>query len=224
MAYEDEEEAVELPLMPPRTAVREVLAQPDFQTQKKVTRWRFKWELPDFDWFDDEPSRPASALSLPFLRVLAYGAAILAAAVLISVLARCGISNLGPAGSGGRLPPPETLFGLDIRPESLPDDIPAAAWAFWEKGEPSQALGLLYRGALARLVQRDGAPVRASWTEGDCLRFVETTEERAGKGRVDYFTRLTRAWQSTAYAHRPPDRAAAEALVRHWNQHFGAAA
>ncbi|HEX2223309.1 MAG TPA: DUF4129 domain-containing protein [Thermoanaerobaculia bacterium] len=233
-AEEYYEEAVEVPVMPPRDAVREVLAQPEFQTKKKVTRWKLKYELPDFDWFDDdEPSRAGSGLSLPFLRVLAYGVAFLGAAALLIILARWGFRHFGPVHLGRERPPvPETLFGLDIRPESLPEDIPAAAWALWEQGEAAQALGLLYRGALTRLVQREGAPVRASWTEGDCLRFVvqaaeagpDGIAEPAGKSRADYFTRLTRAWQSTAYAHRPPDRAAAESLVRHWSQHFGAAA
>lgn len=222
------ETVVEVPVLPPREAVREVLAQPEFQTRKKVTRWKLKYELPDFDWFDGGgPKRARPGLSLPFLRVLAYGVAFLGSAALLIILARWGFRHFGPVHLGRERPPvPETLFGLDIRPESLPDDLPAAAWALWEQGEAAQALGLLYRGALARLVQREGAPVRASWTEGDCLRFVEMAAgaEPSSQGRADYFTRLTRAWQSTAYAHRPPDRAAAESLVRHWNQHFGAAA
>ena len=37
-----------------------------------------------------------------------------------------------------------------------------------------------------------------------------------------FFRRLTRAWQATAYAHRPPDDAGAEMLLRDWIAHFGA--
>lgn len=202
----------------PEAAIREILAQPELQTKKKVTRWRFKWDLPDWSW-DRKEDPQQSNFTIPFLRALAYSAAVFAAIVLIVYVVRWGMRQAGGlAPSDKERLIPETLFGLDIRPESLPDDIPGTAWALWEKGEPAQALGLLYRGALASLVRRDGAPVRSSWTEGDCLAFVT---QKAVPVRADYFTRLTRAWQSTAYAHRPPDRSVAEALCSTWRQHFG---
>ena len=43
---------------------------------------------------------------------------------------------------------------LDVRPESLPDDVGAAAWALWQAGQVPAALSLLYRGALSRLIHR----------------------------------------------------------------------
>jgi hypothetical protein len=125
-----------------------------------------------------------------------------------------------PTGETGALLP-EAVFGLDIRPESLPADVAAAAWAVWEQGDPAGALGLLYRGALACLVHRDGLEVAASWTEGDCLAVVR---RRAGphgsENPAEYFARLTRAWQSTAYAHRPPSREEAKTLCDSWRQHY----
>ncbi len=51
---------------------------------------------------------------------------------------------------GARLP--SHVRELDIRPESLPDDIGAAVRALWLAGERRAALSLLYRGTLSRLV------------------------------------------------------------------------
>jgi hypothetical protein len=120
-------------------------------------------------------------------------------------------------GTDGRAPLPDAVFGLDIRPESLPDDVPGAAWSAWERGEPAVALGLLYRAAIAFLVRQEGLPVRESWTEGDCVDFVR---RKARSERAEYFARLTRAWQTTAYAHRPPSGDEARALCTAWGVHF----
>jgi hypothetical protein len=116
-------------------------------------------------------------------------------------------------------PLPQAVFGLDIRPESLPPDVPAAAWAAWEGGDPAAALALLYRGALACLVHRDGLEIAPSWTEGDCLAAVK---RRGTRESSDYLSRLTAAWQSTAYAHRPPSREEAQALCAGWSRCFRA--
>jgi hypothetical protein len=63
--------------------------------------------------------------------------------------------------------------------------------------------------------------VRESWTEGDCVDFVR---RKAARERADYFARLTGAWQSTAYAHRPPEADEARALCAAWGRLFGEAA
>ena len=64
---------------------------------------------------------------------------------------------------------PTHVRDLDIRPESLPDDIGAAARALWDRGEHRAALALLYRGLLSRLAHVHRLPIRDSSTEGDCL-------------------------------------------------------
>ena len=206
----------------PAQAVREVLKEPEFQTHKKMKTWRPRtdWDLPANK---SEPSVPA--VSLGFLRPLVL---IVAAALLVGLLAVAVGSLLrrrrGPGGGdepAGRGPLPDAIFGLDIRPESLPDDVPGAAWNAWERGDPALALGLLYRAAIAFLVSREGLPVRESWTEGDCVDFVQRKDRR---DRADYFARLTRAWQTTAYAHRPPSTDEARALCTAWGQVFGEAA
>ena len=58
--------------------------------------------------------------------------------------------------------------GLDLRPESLPDDVVAAARARFAAGDPTGALSLLYRGALVQLAKRFELRLPASATEGEC--------------------------------------------------------
>ncbi|EIJ33154.1 DUF4129 domain-containing protein [Thiothrix nivea] len=115
--------------------------------------------------------------------------------------------------------PPDILFGMDIRPESLPDDIAATSRHLWENGQPREALSLLYRGALMRLTRHDRLPVQASHTEGDILQLARG---HLGGERMAWLATVTHAWQEIAYAHRPPANALAESLFDGWSQHFTA--
>jgi hypothetical protein len=118
---------------------------------------------------------------------------------------------------GRRAAPLDTLFGLDIRPESLPEDVGAAAWRLWQAGEARAALALLYRGALANLVHAYGVALHAGSTEGDALRFAE--DALPGPGSA-FFTELTLAWLRLAYRHEPPGAEAVQALCAGWGRHF----
>ena len=90
-----------------------------------------------------------------------------------------------------------SLHGLDIRPESLPENIGAAALELLEAGREREALSLLYRGALSRAVHRHGIAIGAAATEGEALRAVNATLDPP---RAAYFTDLVALWQRTVYA------------------------
>jgi hypothetical protein len=104
--------------------------------------------------------------------------------------------------SADRFTPPTHVRDLDIRPESLPDDIGAAARQLWQSGERRAALALLYRGLISRLVHVYGVPIRASSTEGDCLALAAP---RLDESPRRYASRLIRIWQLAVYGgHEPP--------------------
>jgi hypothetical protein len=105
---------------------------------------------------------------------------------------------------------------MDIRPESLPEDIGAAALALAEAGKAREALSLLYRGALSRAVHRFGVPIGESYTEGEALRAVG---ERLDAPRIAYFSDLVGIWRKTVYA----GEAMARDPVRHLCRGFAAA-
>jgi len=114
--------------------------------------------------------------------------------------------------------PPTVLSGMDIRPESLPDDVAAAALALWQQGRFREALGLAYRGALSALVHRYQLPLEDSATEGDVLRVAQGRLEPAAQACL---ASLTGLWQTQAYAHRHPDEQAVLGMLAQWREHFG---
>ena len=86
---------------------------------------------------------------------------------------------------------------LDIDPNSLPADVGAAALSLLEAGRTREALSLLYRGSLSRVVHRFAVAVGESFTEGEALRAVG---QRLDRPRVQYFAALVALWQRVVYA------------------------
>lgn len=126
---------------------------------------------------------------------------------------------------------PETLFGLDIRQESLPEDIEKAANLLWQESHHREAVSLLYRGALAALFKQYRFDLPAGATEHDCIRQLESSLARenvsinentqsALNQRTDQFKKLTHIWVSVAYAHRLPERDVFDEVCKNWNQCF----
>jgi hypothetical protein len=115
--------------------------------------------------------------------------------------------------------PPATLFGLDVRPESLPPDVAAAAAQLARSGDTVAALSLLYRGTLAALLHRDRIELASGDTELDCLT---KTRERIAAQTHAYLARLLSAWQAAAYAQRIPPLPEVEQLASDWPGLFGA--
>jgi hypothetical protein len=117
-------------------------------------------------------------------------------------------------GRGKRLPAPaaRVVMGLEVAPESLPRDIPAAAMELWRVGRRQEALSLLYRGAISRLIANGGVEIAESDTESDCLRRVEA-EAAAHAG---YFSGLTETWMRLAYGRTPPPEEAMRQLCESW--------
>lgn len=114
---------------------------------------------------------------------------------------------------------PSHVNDLDIRPESLPDDIAGAARTLLQRGERRAALSLLYRGALSRLVHDHAIAIRAASTEGECLQLARHALPPGGSA---YFEQLVRAWQTEVYAGRSAEASSLEALCLHFDAHFEA--
>ncbi len=91
---------------------------------------------------------------------------------------------------------PSRVFDLDIRPESLPADVGAAARLLWDRTEHRAALALLYRGMLSRLAHVHQVPIRDSSTEGDCL---DLAVQYLSPTKSEYASRLVGAWRRAVY-------------------------
>jgi hypothetical protein len=109
------------------------------------------------------------------------------------------------------------VFGLEVRPETLPEDIGAAALGLARAGQLLGALSLLYRGVLATLLHRDGLELAGGDTEEDCL---QKSASRIALPAHAYFARLLLAWQRLAYARRTVPMDEVEQLCADWAAHF----
>ncbi len=116
---------------------------------------------------------------------------------------------------------PTHVGSLDIRPESLPEHIGAAARELWQRGQPRAALSLLYRGALSRLVHEHAVPIRAASTESDCLTL---SEPRLAPSAHRFLSQLVAGWQTVAYAGRDMDPLDFEQLCAGFDAHLGTGA
>ena len=204
----------------PREVIREVLAAPEFQEYRNEKVWqrRVNEDPKARDWDFGALARLLEFLSdvfSGFLRVAVYACLAVGAFIVIRYLVR-NIGRWRSTAEGDGRAPPDVLFGLDVRPEALPDNLAQVAAAAAES-DPRLALSLLYRGALATLIHRDRIDFAAGDTEADCMRRVD----RAASAPLGvYFRRLVRAWSEAAYAKRLANAASIRALCDEWQIHF----
>ena len=172
-------------------AADEILKRPEFKVHTRKTK----------EWVS-EPSE--MNLDFNLLKILAYIAFWLTLAAVIAGLVIFLMRNRHLLGLPQLMPRktkehkgPRVVMGMDIGRDSLPDDVVATARELWKTKGSREALSLLYRGALSQLVERHRLPIRDSDTEDDCLDHVRRVGERRMTG---YFSQLTNAWISEAYA------------------------
>jgi hypothetical protein len=210
--------------------IETILAGDAFHQRETISRWQRK----DTRRENPDPSIP------PWLQVLADLAERLADGVTtlgrvfevaLWIVAACTVAYLvyryrrGLAGSleyvrSGKPDTespeiPEVLFGMDVTRESLPQDVAGAARKLWDDQQPRDAVSLLYRASLSRLMHSHRCPFASGDTEEECLRRVE----QLGKNRLSRFMAdLTRQWQRIAYGHRKLSQDDFESLCSHWTE------
>jgi len=211
-----------------RQLIEQVLAGEDYGQEKTVKKWRFKnWveenqdRIPDWiidfvEWWegnlkDDDGGSLLSSTAF-LLKVLLVG-------FFIGLLIYLFYRFRGPLGrlrgQDKQQATPEVMFGLDVRPESLPDDVPTQVMALWQAGQHREALGLLYRASLSRLIEQHALAFKSSHTEAECAALVEA---RGIESLSAYFSRLTGIWRRLAYGHQLPDANKLQSLCETWSR------
>jgi hypothetical protein len=185
-------------------AIKIVKADPNLATERTIRtlHWLRKSEPAPID----TPNSLGWLLELmgwfaQSARILVWVIVTLLAGLLVIFLLRL-LRAPAAAKQHSRKITPTHVQDLDIRPESLPDNIGAAARALWDSGEHRAALSLLYRGLLSRLVHVHNVPIRDSSTEGDTLQLTST---RLAEAQRNYVTRLIRVWQHAVYGGQQPE-------------------
>ena len=199
----------------PGAEIKQVLADPEFGHQE--TRSRIVFVGPSWEPKDDGKPMDLSWLE-EIGKVLAAAsraaAWILGAAVIGFALFHLARYLRLQGFDRSRQARPDFLFGLDVRPQSLPDDIPGTARALARDGRLREALSLLYRGALVRFMD-EGIEFLAGDTEGDCMKRVDAA---ANVPRRSYFRRVVALWQALAYGHFAIDASQVETLAMEWQR------
>ena len=110
-------------------------------------------------------------------------------------------------------PSARVVMGMAVSPDTLPTDVPAAAWMLWQQGRHQEALGLLYRGSISRVMELGRVEIHESDTEGDCMRRVEQVGAAV---HPDYFRGITGMWIRLDYAGVSPADSEVQALCQQW--------
>ena len=209
-----------------------ILDQPPFENRETVTRWRLGDEADKSDT-DEEQARAWGKAFKNFFKLidghlgwLALLVETLLWSALFCVLAaliwrysdwlRTFAGRLGLPQRRRKPQPLQQLFGLDLAPQSLPDDIAGSAEQLWRE-QPREALGLLYRGLLSRLLHDFQLPLKSAHTEGEVLQLIEQIEQQE---LSRFSAQLTRDWQNLAYGHRLPPEAIRQILCDDWRRLF----
>jgi len=108
---------------------------------------------------------------------------------------------------------PTSVFGLDIKRETLPENIANQAQQLWRVNQHYDAVSLLYRGALSVIFYANRFTLTKGATENDCVRLVKTFENDE---RAQCFSQLTELWLLAAYAKRLPSSADFNKVCQNW--------
>jgi hypothetical protein len=184
-----------------------VLSHPDFEIHKTKIR------MPK-DFKEDAPAADFSGIFNAIGYVIFWAVVAFAVWKLIEFIIKYRHTLKLRAGTKAAIQPvAKSVMGLDVTPESLPEDVVRAAREKWEEGDFHGALSLLYRGSLSWLLVHAALPVRDSDTEGDCLRHTQKLTDAAPRG---YFEKLTVQWIAAAYGSRAPANEIMRALFNEW--------
>jgi len=200
----------------PLTAARdEVMALPEMPHKSTSETWGFKEDKEALDFGGFPTLGPLGGLLALLLKGLVILVVVALVALLIRALLRMKVADTPEEDEPGE--PQRALPALLREAEPLPEDVVNGALALWRAGRRSEALGVLYRGALRDLVLHRALAIPDGATESDCLRQVRG---QLGTDEGRYFTTLTRVWQAAAYAHLLPDDEAAMPLFEQWARYF----
>ena len=218
-----------------KTQIMEILSTDEFHQREVVSGWRLK--NIDDDSLDESPEWVESFVKFiedlfdsmswlaelfinisPYIEYILWGV-VITLIILVALYYRRSIHRLVQQAKSQNSEPtaPTAMFGLDLRQESLPDNIPASVRQLWAENNQREAIGLLYRALLSTLIHQHGFAFADGNTEGECAAIVR----KRGVDKLSrYMQRLTRCWQQLAYGHLLPEYKQVDALCNEWEVLF----
>ena len=208
--------------------IEEVLKGRDFGEEKTVRNWRFKnlieenqdkipqWLIDFVEWWENNIDLSESENTI---NTTAFWLKVLLIGVFIFMLVYLFYRFRGPIKSlqtkTTRQQVPEVMFGLDVRADSLPEDVPAQVMKLWREQNHRDALSLLYRASLSRLIEHHALVFKSSHTESECVSLVKA---QGIESLSRYFSQLTQVWRRLAYGHQLPQPDIIQMLCDNWSR------
>lgn len=204
-----------------RSEVAKLYDNDDLRGYTCEAEWKYKYAK-------DEPNKPRKTQTeknSPLFNTIAGGVKIALIAILLCAVGALIYRYRGQLAALMRIQPPARateIAGMDIRPESLPDDVAKRVSELWQQGQRRAALALLYRATVSRLVNDNRLPLSQGATEGDCMRHALQAQRRQelSPDRL-YVTRsITDLWLRAAYGDHWPDDVAVISNCAAWRKEF----
>ena len=209
--------------------IKTVLISDDFAQKETVTNWRFinssekvnkeskipEWIIKILEFIEQNDQR----ITL-FSQIIEVGLWLIGGLLIIWLFIRYRksiyqfVSNFNQTTEDVL---PTTMFGLDVKKESLPDDIITSAKSLWAQQKRRPAVALLLRARLITLLHEYKVRLVDSDTETECCMRIE---QQAPSKVTEYMRTLVSQWQLIAYAHQSPSNSDFDALCQQWQKVF----
>lgn len=201
-----------------RQTIESVMSMEAFKTSEKSMDFRFKFD-PEEESID-EPNELWGKLLLLIARGVEYLLWSVPVILLLFVIyyRKYWISYLIRSNKEKHAIIPDILSGMELNPETLPDNIIESAIRLWQGGEEREALSLLFRASLINIFTENKITITKALTEHECINVVNHS---VNHDLASYFKLIAGHWIKMAYGHVKPDQDEFNQLCSKWGDHFG---
>lgn len=198
--------------------IKTIMSMEEFQTSEKIMDWRI-----DFDLEDEEDDDDTNKLWAKVLLKLAHGVEYLLwlspilLLMFIIYYRKYWIRYLRKSDREKQTHIPDVLLGVEISPDTLPNDVAQSALQLWQHGDERQALSLLFRASLIKIFLERKVNLASGLTERECIDVVKST---VADDLSSYFEMITNCWVKMAYGHVKPEQDVFKQLCLQWGGYF----
>lgn len=197
--------------------IKSIMSMDEFQTSETILDWRFNFDL------EDEEESGTNELWGKVLLKIAHGVESLLwlspilLLIFIVYYRKYWIRYLTKSSKEKQTNIPDVLLGVEISPDTLPDDVAQSALQLWRHGDERQALSLLFRASLVKLFLDSNINLSNGLTEQECIATVKNT---VANDLSSYFENITNSWIKMAYGHVKPGQDEFSYLCTQWDGYF----
>jgi len=198
--------------------IKNILSLKEFQTSEKRLNWKFNYD------FEEDEVEDTNELWGKLLLVLARGVELtlwlIPVVILIVIIyyRKYWMVYLKSADHEKEIPLDDPSSGVTLKPDPLPENITQSAMTLWHSGAAREALSLLFRASVIKIVEDNNINLTNNLTEYECIKKIRQTATI--NDRTSYFERIANIWIKMAYGHIRPKQDEFEKLCSSWDSCF----